>query len=186
MQRLRPVGRVSTNGPNVWRVEDLDAFMRGEEPSAPLPHHEFRSSAVRTDGEVIAVLPVAMEASKPAAVTAPTKAEVILVPAPAPKPVRARAPVRSHRAPVNLRQRPLTTKQLAARFKVSVNEVRGWLARKARWDGVKFIAEFDQFVGMHARGEHWRIYMRAWRTKTSRPPTAARRASTVGDADARQ
>lgn len=79
-----------------------------------------------------------------------------------PRPVRRTYKTRSH-----------TTREVAAWYQVSVEHVRDWVRRHARWDGRFFRAVFRQMIALRRPGKPWRFHMIAGAVnQRSRPPAA--------------
>lgn len=80
-------------------------------------------------------------------------------------------------------RRTYNTADLARWFRVSIEEIRAWIAASARPTPSGWVVVLDQMVG-HRRRKRlpWRFTMmpRGRRRGTSRPPTAARRARKAG------
>ncbi len=75
------------------------------------------------------------------------------------------------------------TADVARWFRVSIDEVRRWIADRARLTPTGWVVVLDQMVGYRRRKTHpWQFRMRpeSARRGTSRPPTAAARARARG------
>jgi len=71
------------------------------------------------------------------------------------------------------------TADVARWFRVSVDEVRRWIAERARLTSTGWVVVLDQMVGYRRRRNFpWQFRMRPENARrgTSRPPTAAARA----------
>jgi len=144
-----PVGRVSTNGPNVWLVRDLWMLVRGQRPPERDGEGEFTRSGLsrvedvydpRRRARPMPVVPhVAPQPSKsPKAHPARVK----------PRPAQARIPAKAG----------LTTRQLAARMGWKLERLQRRLRKRAKkLKGSKEVAFFSGYVAERHSGGKWRL-----------------------------
>jgi hypothetical protein len=184
MKRVRPVGRRSTNGPNIWAEDDLIAFMRGapldQRPATPVfsSRAEVGSiDAVAAADEVANTAAVAATAATESGVGSRDGETGGRQPS-SPQPGKAKPKDRSvARGPENTRvtARPFNTRQVAAWFRVSVEQVRDWVRRAARAERGRWIARFRQMIAVRKPHGPWCFFMFSSRAGTSRPPAAEAR-----------
>lgn len=142
--KVSAVGRVSTNGTNVWLVRDLWLMLRGRQP----PMRDGGSSFARAQlSSVERVYEAERSTKPPVAVLHATKSKT--------PPVVVVAPVAAKPS-----TRWYSTREVARKIGWSLARLQRLLRRKQRSSGAQRLVQFKGWTAERTVGGHWRIWPR--------------------------